>query len=101
MSLTRDLGTGTYGKCDEAPPPLHVYDLDTAAARWHPLPRPELRPPAPGSQLVTVQQSRADLIGDDPTDPNGQTVPRVATAGMIGYLNIRAGSNVGGSGARS
>jgi hypothetical protein len=103
--MTRDALVQTSGyasACNDAPPPLHVYDTEAAHANWHPLPRPAMQPHPPGCTLVTLPQNRADLYGDDPTDPGAQTEPRSASAGMIGRLNIHAGRqhNVQASGVR-
>jgi hypothetical protein len=100
--ITRDLEEpGWAAGCAGAPPPLHVYDYQSVHANWHPLPRPGLSRNPAAVTLATVPQSRADLFGDDPTDPGAQTQPRMATAGMIAKLNIHAGGpNVTGSGVR-
>ena len=80
---------------------MHVYDADAEQARWHPLPRPQPFPTQPGTVLVVLHQGLADLYGDDPTNPSGQTEPRQPTAGMIGRLNIHLGDrNVRAYGVR-
>lgn len=68
------------------PPPLMTYNPAAIAAAWHPLQRPYLRPTPPGPTAIYIPV--AAPFGDDPTDPSMQTVPRQATAGMIGRLNF-------------
>jgi hypothetical protein len=83
--IEKDLDTGTWrASCAGAPPPLHVTP-DHYQAQWVPLARPQLRPTPPGPEMVYID--RVAPFGDDPTDPTQQTVPRYATAGMIGRLN--------------
>ena len=67
------------------PPPLLTYNPTAIHAAWHPLVRPYLRPTPPGPEMIHVPV--AAPFGDDPTDASAQTIPRLATAGMIGRLN--------------
>lgn len=103
--ITRDFGDGGWKACAPGnPPPLHVADTESAMANWHPLPRPFLFPTHPGPVMVAIPWLPGNLLGEDPTDPAGQLRPRVATPGMIGRLNVTAGSrggaNVGARGER-
>lgn len=85
--MMRPLGHGGYAAgCQNNPPPLHVYDTDSEAANWHPLPRPFLRPTPPGPTMV--RQPLAAPFGDDPIDKANQTMPRVLTNGMVARLNV-------------
>jgi len=101
--MTRDVTSdiGYKATCQHAPPPLHVADTQAADAQWYPLRRPPMAPHHPGPIMATIPMNRADLFGDDPTDPSACTEPRQATAGMISRLNVNAGErNVGHSGVR-
>lgn len=82
--LTRDMARGWIYEA-LAPPPLHVYDPAAEHAAWHPLQRLVIRPTPPGPVMIHIPV--AAPFGEDPSDPNMQTVPRVATAGMVGRLN--------------
>jgi hypothetical protein len=85
--ITRQFGDGGWAAgCAAAPPPLHVYDTESAAANWFPLPRPALRSTPPGPALVAIPI--AAPFGDDPTDPTMQTAPRQQTTGMIGRFRV-------------
>jgi len=85
-----------------APPPLHVYTETGVHAGWHPLAgRPFGVDHADRCELVTLPQNLADLYGDDPTNPGGQSEPRMATRGMLARLNVRTGDrNVARKGVR-
>lgn len=100
--FTRDVSDiGYRHTCDGAPPPLHVADSQMAMARWWPLPRPDLAPQHPGPIHVNLPWPQGAALGDDPTDPAAQTLPRASTTGMIGRLNIQvAGRSVTEAGVR-
>ena len=68
---------------------MHVYDHESEAAAWHPLPRPYLRDQPAGPVMVRIPIVAP--FGDDPTNPAEQTEPRLPTGGMIGRLNAGAG----------
>ena len=86
--ITRDFGHGGYAAgCASNPPPLHVYDTESEAANWHPLPRIYLRPTPPGPLMVQIP-APGGFAGDDPTDPTQQTVPRIPTLGMVGRFHV-------------
>jgi hypothetical protein len=89
--MTRDVSDLGYAAgCEGAPPPLHVHDTQSARAAWYPLPRIRLAPQPPGPIMVKnpgAMRSELGGVGDDPTDPAAQTIPRVRTDGMIGRLN--------------
>jgi hypothetical protein len=91
--ITRSFSRHGYSHgCDGAPPPLHVYSEAAEHAAWHPLGRPDT--PAghhPGPVMVTIPQPAAAQLGDDPTDPAAQTMPRIHTAGMVGRLHPTVG----------
>ena len=87
--LTREtIGSDYRAGCQGAPPPLHVYSPDNVHAAWHPLQRPVMHPHPPGPDMVTIPGPPGQTLGDDPTDPGGQTLPRAASAGMIARLNL-------------
>jgi hypothetical protein len=87
MTIRRPLNDAGYAAgCQYNPPPLHVYDTQSEAANWHPLPRPFLRGTPPGPFMVRIPL--AAPWGDDPVDPANQTMPRVKTNGMVGRLNF-------------
>jgi len=100
--ITRDFGDGGWKACAPGnPPPLHVADTESAMANWHPLPRPFLYPTHPGPTMVLVPGPAGNDVGEDPTDPARQLRPRIATAGMIGRLNVHAGDrNIAARGER-
>ena len=83
---------GWAAGCAQAPPPLHVYDTQSIAAAWHPLPRVTLLPQHPGPEMVKVP-APGGFAGDDPTDPAGQTIPRISTMGMCGRLHQKGVSH--------
>ena len=85
--ITRGFGHGGYAAaCAGNPPPLHVYDTESEAANWHPLPRPFLRATPPGPQMIRIPVPAP--YGDDPVDKANQTMPRVKTNGMVARLNM-------------
>ena len=95
--ITREFGDYECYPVENAPPPLHVAGPPDA---WYPVERMVLRPQPPGPIMVTIPISAP--FGDDPTDPNNQTEPRIATAGMVGFLNARpSAGSVRGAGVRS
>lgn len=100
MSFTRGMGDGGWAAgCEGAPPPLHVYDTESEAARWYPLPRPALyRGAHPGPQIIHIPVPAP--YGDDPLDPSAQTQRRIPTTGMIGRLHAEVRGTVGGEGVR-
>jgi len=92
--ISRDWGTGGWAPgCQDAPPPLHVYDTESIAANWYPYVRPVLFPTPPGPIAVTVPTPMGADLGDDPTDPARQSVPRMATNGMVGRFNTGGGAS--------
>jgi len=98
--ITREFGGGGWkAGCEGAPPPLHVAP-DNPQAAWYPLPRIILAPQPPGPVMIHIPVVAP--FGDDPLDPAAQTEPRVATSGMISYLNARPGpTGVRGEGRRA
>lgn len=89
--ISRRFGDGGWkAACSSAPPPLHVYDTESEAARWHPLPRIVLRPTPPGPTMVVIPEHGfgGDYVGDDPTDPARQNERRISSPGMIGRFNL-------------
>lgn len=88
--MSRDYGHGGWAAgCAGNPPPLHIYDTESAAANWYPYERPQLWPTHPGPTMVRIPVPAGNALGDDPTDPAAQTYPRIATAGMCGRFNVR------------
>jgi hypothetical protein len=86
--ISRDFGNSGWASAGSGmPPPLHIYDTDSQAANWHPLPRIVFRPTPPGPVMVRIPVPAGAGLGDDPTDPTAQTRPRRQTNGMIGWLN--------------
>ena len=84
--ITREFGDGGWSpSCAGAPPPLHVRTHDCAEANWFPLPRLILAPQHPGPVMIHIPVVAP--YGDDPLDPTAQTVRRIPTNGMIGWLN--------------
>lgn len=87
--ISRGFGGDYKAACEGAPPPLHVTSGNPQGA-WYPLPRIVLRPQPPGPQQIMIPVVAP--FGDDPLDPTAQTVPRIGTSGMIGWLNAKPGS---------
>lgn len=94
--ITRDFGGDYAAGCAGAPPPLHVTP-DNPGAAWYPLDRIVLFPQPPGPQAVIAP---AVGVGDDPTDPGAQSLPRHTTGGMIPWLDAMAQVRIGERGAR-
>lgn len=73
--------------CEGNPPPLHVHGPGPESI-WIPFPRPVAAATPAGP--VWPHTTAASLgVGEDPTDPTTQRVPRVATAGMMDRFNLR------------
>lgn len=87
--ITRDFSGDWKAGCAASPPPLHVTP-DNPQASWYPVPRMMLRPQPPGPELIRIPVVAP--FGDDPLDVTAQTIPRISTGGMIGWLNARPGS---------
>lgn len=98
-SLTRDFGNGGWSAgCEGAPPPLHVYDHESEAAAWAPLPRPRIFPQHGGPQLIRIPVVAP--YGDDPLDRSMQTLPRRQSTGMLSRLMMGEGPAPAAEGVR-
>jgi len=91
--ITRGFDQNYSEGCEDAPPPLHVYQPSAQHAAWHPLGHPADAMPqqSGGPVLVTIPQPGGTALGDDPTNPAASTWPWSKTAGMVGRLHPTVG----------